>query len=236
MTMTAEMLTALRITGLVAIVGAVVYAVADVFLLASKANLADYPNLQPHAKLLSEAEKMVVLPWWRLAWGGLLGVFATPLILAGFWQVYQGIHPAGEGLSLPPALLFAIASVVGAFVHGSFIYLGEYVQALNQVDAASRPVLLGMFARHKKIMIVTYAVLLACVLVASIWFSILVGLGRTLFPAWMAAVNPVTAFIAWMLVKRLLPRRVADSTEGAGFNIAYLIFFVFTTVSLWQAA
>jgi uncharacterized protein DUF6796 len=232
--MNAEMLTAIRITGLIAILGALVYAVADVLLLAAKANLADYPNLLPHARLLSDAEKMVVLPWWRLAWGGLLGVFATPLILAGIWQVYQGMHLAGDGLSLPPALLMVCASVVGAFVHGSFIYLGEYVQALNQLDAASQPVLVGMFTRHKRIMIVTYGFLLGCILVASIWFSVLVGLGRTLFPLWMAAVNPVTALIAWMLVKRFLPRKVVDWTEGAGFNIAYLIFFAFTTATLWR--
>jgi hypothetical protein len=232
--MRTELLAAIRITGLIAIVGVVVYAVADVFLLASKANLADFPRLQPHAKLLSDAERMVVLPWWRLAWGGLLGVFATPLVMAGYWQLYQAMHLAGDGLSLPPVLLFVCASVVGAFVHGSFIYLGEYVQAMNQVDPASQPVLVGMFTRHKKIMIVTYGFLLLSILVASIWFSVLVGLGRTLFPAWMAAVNPVTTLIAWMLVKRVLPGAVVDWTEGAGFNIAFLIFFAFTTATLWQ--
>ncbi len=96
------------------------------------------PNLKPYAKLLSDAEKMVVLSPNRMIWGALLGVFATPLVLAGFWQVYQGLAGANETLVLTAVLLFGIASVIGAFVHGTFYYMGEYVQALNKVDEYSQ--------------------------------------------------------------------------------------------------
>ena len=233
MTVNVEMDIGRQATGLLAALGALIYAVGDVLLLAGRANIADYPRLQPHAKLLSGAEKMAALSWKRLMWGGLLGVFATPLVLAGFWRVYQGLTPAGAWLALPPFLLFACASIVGAFVHGSFIYLGEYVQALNAVPAESQPVILGMFTRHKQIMVITYAFLLGAILAASIWYSVAVGLGGTLFPRWMAAVNPVTAFAAWMLLKRVLPKVVTQATEGAGFNIAYLIFFACVTITLW---
>jgi len=235
--MLTDNVTFLRLAGLLAIAGALAYAVGDVFLLAGQANLADYPRLQPHAKLLSDAEKMVALPWWRLAWGGLLGVFATPLVLAGFWSVYQGLMPAGTAQALPPYVLFAcatiVATIVGAFVHGSFIYLGEYVQALNTVSDDSQPVIAGMLARHRRILIITYGFLLLCILVASVWFAVVVASGRTRFPRWMAFANPIVTFIAWMLVKRLLPRRLSQHTEGAGFNIAYLAFFALTTAALW---
>jgi len=39
---------------------------------------------------------------------------------------------------------------------------------------------------------------------------------------------------AMMLVKRTLPQFVRDWTEGAGFNISYLAFFAFTTITLWK--
>ena len=86
-----EFTTSLRIAGLLALVGALLYAIGDVLLLASKVKLDDYPRLKPFAKLLSDAEKMVVLPPKRLIWGALIGVFATPFMLVGFWQVYQGL-------------------------------------------------------------------------------------------------------------------------------------------------
>ena len=83
-------ITAINITGLLALLGALLYAIGDMLLLASKASLDDYPKLKPFAKLLSDSEKMVVLSPKRMLWGTLLGVFSTPLVLLGFWHVYQG--------------------------------------------------------------------------------------------------------------------------------------------------
>jgi hypothetical protein len=224
----------LKIIGLLALLGAFIYAIGDVLLLASKANLDDYPKLQPFAKLLSDSEKMVVLSPNRMIWGALVGVFATPLILLGFWQVYQGLDGANDWAVLTTISLFGCASVIGAFVHGSFFYMGEYVQALNSVQAESQDVIVKMIERHKKVLIVTYAPLLIFIAVASVLFSILVASGNTFFPVWMAGVTPLTMTIVWMLVKRILPQIVRDWTEGAGFNIAYMAFFACTTISLWN--
>lgn len=227
-------MTPIQITGLLAILGAILYAIGDVLLLASKVNLDEYPKLKPHTKLLSDAEKMVVLSPNRMIWGALLGVFATPLILGGFWQVYQGLDGANESVVLTTFLLFGCASVIGAFVHGTFYYMGEYIQALNQVDENSQAVIVKMIERHKKVLIITYAPVMIMVLIASILFSVLVASGNTSFPGWMAYVNPVTLIIAWLLLKRILPQFVRDATEGAGFNIAFFVFFVCTTISLWN--
>lgn len=229
-----QLLTSLRITGLLAILGALLYAIGDVLLLASKVSLDQYPKLKPFAKLLSDAEKMVVLPANRMIAGALLGVFATPLVLAGIWQVYQGLNGANESLTLLTGLLFAIGSVIGAFVHGTFYFMGEYVQALNKVEDGSQPVIAEMIARHRKVLIITYAPVLILILTASVLFSILVASGETAFPVWMAAINPVTMTIAWLLIKRILPQFVRDWTEGAGFNIAFLVFFACTTATLWN--
>ncbi|HEY3473443.1 MAG TPA: DUF6796 family protein [Anaerolineales bacterium] len=229
-----EFTTALRLTGLLALLGAFLYAIGDVLLLASKASLDEYPRLKPFSKLLSDSEKMVALPPTRLIWGALIGVFATPLVLAGFWQVYQGLNGASESLAFTTGLLFAIASVIGAFVHGTFYYMGEYVQALNKVDDASQPVIADMIARHRQVLIVSYTPLLILIVIASILFSIQVASGQTAFPRWMAAINPITMTIVWLLIKRVLPQFVRDWTEGAGFNIAYLAFFACTTIALWN--
>jgi hypothetical protein len=229
-----QLLTSLRLTGFLALSGALLYAIGDVLLLASKASLDQYPKLKPFAKLLSDAEKMVVLPPDRMIWGALLGVFATPLVLAGYWQIYQGLNGADQTLTLLTVLFLAVASVIGAFVHGTFYYMGEYVQALNKVEDGSQPIIAEMIARHRKVLIITYAPVLLLILIASILFSILVASGRTAFPVWMAAINPVTMTLVWLGLKRLLPQFVRDWTEGAGFNIAYLAFFACTTITLWN--
>lgn len=226
--------TALKTTGILALFGAFLYAIGDVLLLAGKVNLEDYPKLKPFAKLLSDAEKMVVLSPNRMMWGALIGVIATPLVLPGYWQVYQGLGGANAWAVLTTVGLLGTASIIGAFVHGSFFYMGEYVHALNNVDEDSQEVVVQMIERHKKVLIITYAPLLVFIVIASIMFSVLVWSGKTSFPIWMAGVTPLTMTILWMLGKRILPQSVRDWTEGAGFNIAFMIFFACTTISLWK--
>jgi len=229
-----QLIPLLRITGLLALLGTLLYAVGDVLLLASKASLDNYPKLKPFAKLLSDAEKMVVLSPRRLMWGALLGVFATPFVIVGYWQIYQGFKSANATIAITTVSLFVIASVIGAFVHGTFYYMGEYVHALNKVEDGSQAVIAEMIGRHRKLLILTYAPVLILIVIASILFSIIVASGKTSFPIWMAGINPVTLMMAWLIIKRILPQIVRDWTEGAGFNIAYLAFFAFTTVTLWN--
>ncbi len=224
----------IQTTGILAMAGAFIYAIGDILLLAAKINIDEYPKLKPYQKLLSDAEKMVSLSSEKMMWGALIGVFATPLILAGFWQVNQGLEGANETLGLSAVILFGVASVVGAFVHGTFFYMGEYVKALNNVNEASQQVIADMIARHRKVLMISYAPVLVLILIASILFSVMVGTGNTHFPIWMAAVNPVTLTIAWMLLKKILPQFIRDATEGAGFNIAYFAFFLCTTITLWS--
>ena len=221
-------------SGLIALLGSFLYAVGNVLLLASKINTDEYPKLKPFAKLLSDSEKMVALSSNRMMWGALIGVFATPLMLVGFWQVYQGLSGANVWAIGATVGLFGSASIIGAFVHGSFFYMGEYVHALNDVKEDSQGVIKKMIERHKKVLIFTYAPLLIFIIIASVIFAVLVGSGKTAFPAWMAVINPVTMTVAWMLVKRILPQFIRDWTEGAGFNIAYLVFFACTTITLWK--
>jgi len=223
-----------NLLGILAFIGTTVYAVSDVLLLAAKISLEDYPKLKPFAKLLSDAEKMIVLSPTRLMWGALLGVFITPLILFGFWHAYQGLSGVNAWAALATFGLFGFATVVGAFVHGSFYYMGEYVHALNDIQEESQPVIALMLERHKKIMLITYAPLLIFIIAASILFSILVASGKTAYPLWVAGVTPLTMTFAWLIGKRIAPQFVRDWTEGAGFNIAYMVFFACTTITLWK--
>jgi hypothetical protein len=240
--MSADTLQAVHIAGILAIIGVLIYTVGDILLLAAnvgprkppsetRVDISIYPGLKRRVKLY---QVMAGMPWPRLAWGSLLGVFAAPLTLAGVWQVYQGLSRAGAGVALPPALLLTYAVVVGPFVHGSFFYLGENAQALNAVGVDSRSVLIGVLVRQQKIIAIGYAAILVCNLVGSIWYSALVASGQTHFPAWMAAVNPVTLTLVYFVLRRIVPKRVADAVEGSGFNLAYLAFYVLTTITLWQ--
>jgi hypothetical protein len=90
----------------------------------------------------------------------------------------------------------------------------------------------AVVARPWQILAVSYAPVIGGVLIATAWFAIAVLAGATAFPAWLAALNPVTLLVVFLVVRRILPAAIADRVEGAGFNVAYLAFFALTTATI----
>jgi hypothetical protein len=134
-----ELSSLLHISGIVAIVGSFLYILGDLFLLAPNlgpirsagelvVDTAAAPTLRRRIYLLNTLNQLSAS---RLAGGALLGVFATPLVLFGTWQLYEGLRPAGEWLALVTALLLGSSYVIGAYVHGSFYHLGDRTYAVD---------------------------------------------------------------------------------------------------------
>ena len=227
----------LHIAGIVGILGAALYSAGDVLLLAPNVgrvhdrrpfpiDVSTDRILRRRAILLADLAR---LPSWRLRWGALLGVIGGPLTLPGLWLFYRSMLPAGPWWALPPTMLFLAATVAGPFVHGSFAYLGETAQIMYAVDETRRPALVAILRRQIVTVMMAYGPLMLAVVVASVWASAAIGAGRTRLPVWMAGVNPVTMTVAWLLLKRILPKRVGEVLQGAGFNIAYIAWFAAMT-------
>lgn len=230
---------AIQIVGLLAVVGSALYGLGDVLMLAPRVGAVGpsvapgtfeaFPELRRRAELFAGLAR---IPGRRLAWGALLGVFAAPLVLAGLWVIYRGLEPAGPWLALPPVLLTAYGTVIGPFLHGAFLFVGDGARVLSGAAEPERATLAALLARWRRIAIGGFLALFALALIAAFWTSAAILSGRTLFPLWMAAANPVALFIAWMLLRRLLPPAVRGATEGAGLNIANGLYFALATATL----
>jgi hypothetical protein len=223
----------LQVAGIVGMVGTALYAAGDVLLLAPSAAAhgerrplpVDVSNDRIMRRRAALLEELARLPYWRLQWGALLGVLGAPLTVAGLWLFYRSVSPAGPWLALPPTMLLLAAAVTGPFVHGSFAFVGQTVQALFAVDEAHRPMFAAMVRRQIVTIMICYGPLILAVIVASAWATLAVLTGRTRLPTWVAGVNPVTMTIAWLLLKMILPQRVGALLQGAGFSIAYFVWF-----------
>lgn len=224
----------LRAAGVLAMLGALLYAVGDSLLLAVEAPAGEHPRLEPHATRLGDMARLAALDPRRIAPGGLAGVLATPLVMAGWWLLWEALRPAGDALALPPVLLFAAASVVGAFVHGWFMALADDVRLLAAVDGEAGDAVAEVVDRHKRILGIAYAPVIVAVLVASAWTSVLVWAGDTALPTWMVVANPIVLLGLFLAVRRVLPGRLAAPLRGAGFNVAYLVFFALLTTMTWN--
>jgi hypothetical protein len=231
-----------RLAGVAALVGAVLYAIADVLLLAHRIGpRRDIPSTaitfgaserwQRRAELLTAMSK---LPWNRLVWGGLLGVAVTPLVMSGAWVLYHALAPAGLWLSTPVALLWLATYPLGAFIHGSFIYFGGCVQTWNAAEGVCKARLEDTVSRMLHVLMTSYVLFFALATATCVWYSVAVMRGETALPRWMAAVNPLPMAVVYIVVARkVVPQRVTKYVQGAGFNIVYIAFLSLLLRYVW---
>lgn len=238
--MTAEM--TVHLAGIVTLVGAVLYAIADVLLLAHHigprqpvpSTAIDFQASERWQRRANMLICMSKLPWKRLVAGGLLGVCMTPLVMSGSWVLYHALAPAGPWLSTPVALLWLGAYPIGAFIHGSFIYLGGTVQAWNLAEGANKTLLEDTVTRMMRVLITAYMVFYALAIATSVWYVVAVLQGTTALPLWMAAMNPLLMTLVYMvLARKVVPLRIMKYVQGAGFNIVYIIFFALLLAFVW---
>jgi hypothetical protein len=223
-----------HLAGIVTLVGAVLYAVADVLILAHNigprqeipATAIDFEASERWQRRANMLICMSKLPWKRLVAGGLLGVCITPFVMSGSWVLYHALAPAGPWWSVPVALLWLGAYPIGAFIHGSFIYLGGAVQAWNLAEGACKMQLEDTVFRMMRVLITAYLIFFALAIATSLWYVVAVLQGTTALPLWMAAMNPLLMTIIYMiLARKVIPLRIMKYVQGAGFNIVYIIFF-----------
>lgn len=226
--------TTVHLAGVITLVGAVLYAIADVLLLAHHigprldvpSTAVDFKASQRWRRRAEILTTMSKIPWQRLVQGGLLGVCMTPLVMSGAWVLYNALAPAGLWWSIPVALLWLAAYPVGAFIHGSFIHFGGTVQAWNAAEGAYKAQMEDLVSRMLRVLIFSYLVFFALAIATSMWYAIAV-LGReTVLPRWMAVMNPALMAVVYILLARfVVPLRIIKYVQGAGFNIVCILFF-----------
>jgi len=238
--MTIETLT--RLAGIVTLFGAVLYTLADILLLAHNvgplqripATAVDFRATARWKRRARMLECMSKIPWRRLKVGGLLGVFMTPFVMTGAWVLYRALAPAGPGYAIPPAFLWLAAYPIGAFIHGSFIYVGSAVHDWNAAEGPQKTALGDTVHRMLRVMIVSYLVFGALALATSAAYAVAVLQGTTSLPRWMAAFNPILMTGVYViLARRVIPLRIMKYVQGAGFNIVYIAFFALLLAHVW---
>jgi hypothetical protein len=156
----------------------------------------------------------------RLIWGGLLGVFAIPFVIAGFGCIYVNLQPAGPWLSVPPVILGAFAYVIGAGFHAAIPFFVAAIQANPSPEARTSPPLSTMWPVFRALQTALFVTVAA----SSVWLLVSVLSGSTLYPRWTAALSPAVTGLFLRVLTRLSPPRVVGVLFPAANNLTMLIF------------
>lgn len=170
---------------------------------------------------------------WRLNVGHFLSIFSVPLYFVGYWHVYQRLQPAPLWARRTILLLGLYSFALGDVWLGSRVYVAQLVQAraaaeqAGNVDAAKllNPLLQQASFYNENVLIgVRVGVLAISILLVALMLR-----GRTSYPRWMAALNPILLVGLAFVLYALLPV-IGGVFMPVAMNFAHLIFF---SVSTW---
>jgi len=158
----------------------------------------------------------------RATRGHFLGVLGAPLYVLGAWHLFNMLRPANEFWARVGFLAMAYGCIVGAVWIGSRATAALIVNTAG-ADAGSTELMLYELRYENLLTVVRVAALIFSVVM--IWLCLT---GRTLYPRWVAILNPIVLILMSFLVYFLVPS-VGKYMMPIALNIAYFILFIVST-------
>lgn len=222
--------------GLVAIAGHLLGVLADVysgFVPSVDAQLGPVTSLS----LANIAPLLRAKPLAQARIGHFLAIFFIPLGLSGIWQVFTGLDPSRNKLSLVFLVSGMLGIIYATFYHGTLAFVVGALQA--------QPLATGGSSGINPIDLVEYFnslseplswVLLMADLLVSLLYVFLVWARPTSFPRWMAVVNPISIQLVLSLLILAAPHPVSQLLWLTVFNASLAIWYIVTTTVLSRGA
>ena len=211
----------LRLAGAVALAAAALVFAADVVMLGRPVSGAE--------AAAADLRALSALPEWRLRVGG-YGAFLIPALIAGVWQLYEGVRPAGVRWAVPPFLLLSNFFAAGAVYH----YLLAFAVASAKAQGTSGEALRAGWEGAQGYLSVPFGVCVFSLTVGSLWFGAAVLFRRTHFPRWMALFSPAIPVGAAIAFTWSLPAPAGGYLFPAAIHLATPVIFGTSTALLWN--
>jgi len=170
----------------------------------------------------AEFRFLLHVPGWRLTAGHFLGVLCAPLYFLGYWHVHLALRPTSR-----PARLLLLGAAIYTFTIAT-VWLGSRAGLARLVQAQAEGAAPGQFAAlvdaydlysESLIQIVRLGVLAISGL-----FVALVLRGRTSYPRWIAAANPIL-LLALVFAAYFAVPAIGGYLVPSAMNVAHVLFF-----------
>jgi hypothetical protein len=187
-----------------------------------------FENIQPllRAKSLEDAR-----------FGHYLAILFIPLGLCGIYQVYLGLSPRRNRLASAFLVPGVLGVVYATSYHGTLAFLTGALQTpFESADSTGMDVSYRLVTYFNSLSEPLGVVLIVAdiVVVSAFVFNVLYR--KTLFPIWMAAVNPLTLQMLLGLLMLVLPHPVDQFFWVTIFNGSLSLWYALTTWVLSRVA
>ena len=213
------------VLGIAGITGVLLTIISDVILLGSPISACSFLKLR--------TECMTEIAQWRITSGVFIGVFALPFQIAGLASVYQGLKPSGRVMPLFVVITDAHALVMGVAFHMSYAFIAGGWKLYYAAGAENKNVsdIVKEFDFYWKVLVI---IMLAEILISSIIFVWLIMAGNTLYPKWMALLNPLCILILVLFTVLTIPAPIGGYIAPTYLNISTMVFLSFSTAVIYK--
>lgn len=211
--------------GLAGIIAALLTIISD-FILIGRPNSA-------YSFLKLGTESMADIAQWRITAGVFIGVVMLPFQIAGLIPVYYGLKPSGRIMPLIVVITNAHALIMGVAFHISYAFIGSGWKLYYETGSGNKLTseIVKRFDFYWKVIVV---IMLTELLFSSIIYVLIIMTGKTLYPKWMAILNPLCVSLFMFPFIFILPAPVGGFIAPAYLNISTMVYFSFSTAVIYK--
>lgn len=211
--------------GVVGILGVLLTIISD-FILIGRPNSA-------YSFLKLGTESMGDIAQWRITVGTFIGVIVLPLQIAGLISVYHGLKPSGTVMPLIVVITNIHALIMGVAFHTSYAFIGSGWKLYYETGPGNKITseIVGEFDFYWKVIVF---IMVTELLFSSIIYVLLIIRGNTLYPKWMAILNPICVLLFTFPFIFILPAPIGGYIGPAFFNISTMIYFILSTTVIYK--
>lgn len=155
----------------------------------------------------------------RLTVGHFFAVIGVPFYFIGSWHIYQMLRPANNKLAFAGFLIASYGFIFGAVWMGSRSSIGSLIHHRQLVEGTDLVALYQL--RYETLL----QVIRFTTLIISGIYVYLVLSGKTRYPKWMAAVNPIVLILLSFLIF-VFNKNIGIYVMPIALNVAFAIFFI----------
>ncbi len=164
----------------------------------------------------------------RTTLGHFAGVFGATLYPIGCYHIYLMLRPANKRVAYAGFLIGSFGFMVGVVWIGSRASISALAQLPETAEIAS---LIELYDLR-------YETLLQIIRITTLLLSIIIiwlcATGRSHYPRWMGAFNPILLIIANFILFAVMPS-IGKHSMPIALNVAFFIFFALSLMFAFKA-
>jgi hypothetical protein len=168
----------------------------------------------------------------RLLMSNYLATVGIPVGIFGLWHIFRLTQPAGKFISRVLFVTGLIGYTAGTVFHASLSYVATIYRAKGEAPPEVGVVLTEIIYLFQDFSQPLAYVFFGAIFVVSFLFALAAGSGKTIYPRWAGAINPVTIELGIALLAGIAPLNLKTFLFGTVYNSSLLFFYLVSVIIL----